>query len=65
MSRYSLRTLLMLLAMGPPLAARAWWTHEETFAALSRTPPEAWIQLLGLTIATIVVAAEFRRRALV
>jgi hypothetical protein len=64
MPRYTLRTLLILLAIGPPLLARVWWTRGETLHAFYRTPPEAWFQLLGLAIAIAVVAAELRRRAI-
>jgi len=63
--QYRLRTLLIVMALMPPLLAEAWWTRGETLNAFYRTPPEAWFQLLGLAIAIVVVAAELRRRAFV
>ena len=61
--RYCLRTLLIVLALGPPLLARAWFTRGETVAAVGRMSPEVWIQLLGLAVAIIVIAVELHRRA--
>ena len=56
--RYRLRTLLILLTVGPPMLARAWWTRGATLDAVHRASPEVWIQLLGLAVASAVVAAD-------
>ena len=36
--RYRLRTLLIVLALGPPLIAVAWWGAQATIAARSKPP---------------------------
>jgi hypothetical protein len=61
--RYSLRTLLILLAVVPPVLGTVWLTRSETLAALQRSPPESWVQLLLYFVAVIVLAVEFQRRA--
>jgi hypothetical protein len=59
--RYRLRTLLILLFVGPPLLARAWFKRWETVAAVGRTSPEEWLCLLLLAVAIVVVFAELAR----
>jgi hypothetical protein len=61
MLRYRLRTLLIALALGPPILARIWFTRAETVAAISRTSAEVWIRFLGLAVAIVVVAVELSR----
>ena len=61
--QYRLRTLLIILALAPPLLARTWFTRGETVAAVGRMSPDVWISLLGLAVAIIVIAVELHRRA--
>jgi len=62
--QFRLRTLLIVLALGPPLLARAWVKRWETVAAVGRTSPEEWISLLLLAVAIAVVVAELARHRL-
>ena len=62
--RFHLRTLLILLAIGPPLLAYVWLTREKTLAAFQRASPELFFQLLALTVALVVVTVEVRRRSM-
>jgi hypothetical protein len=61
--RFRLRTLLILMAIAPPLLAAVWLSRTETLAAVQRSPPENWGRLFLWLVAAIVVAAEFHRRA--
>jgi hypothetical protein len=54
MPRYKLRTLLILLAVGPPMLARMWWTHESQAALgrlveMNKAPfrPDPWDEIGG------------------
>ena len=52
--QFRLRTLLIVLALGPPLVARAWFTREQTVAALHGTTWETWICLVMVIVAFTV-----------
>jgi hypothetical protein len=60
--RYRLRTLLILLAVGPPLLAAAWQAREVLIAAAQRTSFESWFRLLEVAVAIVVVAVAISRR---
>jgi len=59
--RYRLRTLLIVLAIAPPLVARAWFTREQTALAMQRTSVETWICLVMVVVAFAVSVREIRR----
>jgi hypothetical protein len=61
--QYRLRTLLIVLAIAPPLMARAWFTREQTAAALQRTNVETWICLGMVVVALAISLRDFRRFA--
>jgi hypothetical protein len=60
--QYRLRTLLIVLALGPPLVARLWLTREQTVAALQRTNFQTWI-CLAMVILGFAVAVRGIKRA--
>jgi hypothetical protein len=61
--QYRLRTLMIVLALLPPVLAHAWVTRGTTLDAIHRASPEVPFQLLALAVAIFVVTAEFRRRS--
>jgi hypothetical protein len=61
--RFRLRTLLIVLALGPPLVARAWFTREQAVAALQQTTFETWLCLAMVIVAFVVVVRGIRRSA--
>ena len=46
MTRYSLRTLLILLAIGPPMLAGAWWGYQREVERRRRTDFDRLIELI-------------------
>jgi hypothetical protein len=61
--RYKLRTLLIFLAVLPPVLARMWFTRGAIFAAVGRMSAEDRLSLTGLAVAFVVVIVEVTRRA--
>ena len=66
MFRYRLRTLLILLAIGPPMLAGAWWMVESP--AGHETLAEAFVTLavcspILLAIGGILIAVRDRKNA--
>ena len=49
--RYRLRTLLILLAIGPPFLAGAWWARQEMIARKKRSDLDNLIRLIQATVA--------------
>ena len=61
--RYRLRTLLIVLAVGPPLIWAAWLALGPVIAAAQRSSAEDWIRLLLVVIAIVVVARTLPLRS--
>lgn len=61
--KFRLRTLLILLAVAPPLLARAWFTKEQTVAAFQRTTFENWVCLVMVVVGIALSVRAIRQSA--
>ena len=59
---FRLRTLLIVLAVGPPLLAGACQSRGLLIAAALRASGEDWFRLLEVAVAIVVVAVAISRR---
>ena len=59
--RFRLRTLLIVLALLPPVLAHAWATREVTLDAIRRASPEVPFQLLAFAVARMA-CRQFSKR---
>jgi hypothetical protein len=62
--RYRLRTLLIVLAVGPAMIWAVWLALGPVIAAAQRSSAEDWIRLLLVVIAIVVIARSVPRRSL-
>ena len=60
--RYRLRTLLIVLGIGPPLIWAAWLALGPAIRAAQRSSVEDWIRLLLVVVAIVVVAGSLPLR---
>jgi hypothetical protein len=60
--QFRLRTLLIVLAVGPPLLAATWQARGVLIAAAQRLSFESWFRLLEVAVAIVVVAVAISRR---
>ena len=50
MFRYKLRTLLLVMAIGPPLLAGVWWMHQKNTERLRQQDFDNLIHLIQTTV---------------
>ena len=60
--RFRLRTLMIVLAVLPPLLARAWFTRGQTVAAAHRATAEDWVCLILFFAVLAGTAVAIRNR---